>query len=249
MNWLQRRITNSKHIQQKIYDAGVNKLEVIARDKKQVRLKSSDELKVEFMSCSYLGLECDSRLAAAGKDAIDNFGVQFAAARTRINPELSYKCDDLLSDVFGAPTVTFVTCGLVHLAILPLLGSKELPKFPVSDNGVYWILDKSAHASIQILRALMDQFGVVDRVDFNDLQQVQKAFEASRAEGRTPITVSDGIGSMCGNAPVKELIDYAEAYNGYCYLDDAHGTSILGANGGGYWSRRLPRGLALPVVQ
>jgi len=234
MNWLQKRITDSKDVQEKIYESGINKLEVIERDQKVVMLKSSDTPKVEFMSCSYLGLECDDRLAKASKDAIDRFGVQFAAARTRINPELSYTCEDLLSQVFQAPTITFVTCGLVHLAVLPLLGSKELPNFPIKEQGIYWIMDKSSHASIQILRALMGQFGEVERVDFTDLDQIHDAFETALKKGLTPITVSDGIGSMGGNAPVKELIHLAKGYNGYCYIDDAHGTSILGKNGGGF---------------
>ncbi len=234
MNWLQKRITNSKDVQEKIYESGINKLEVISRNNKQVMLKNSKEPKVEFMSCSYLGLECDERLATASKDAIDKFGVQFSAARTRINPELSYECDNLLSEVFTAPTVTFVTCGLVHLAVLPLLGSKELPNFPIKEQGIYWIMDKSSHASIQILRALMGQFGEVERVDFKDLDQIHNAFETALMKGLTPITVSDGIGSMGGNAPVKDLIHLAKGYNGYCYIDDAHGTSILGKNGGGF---------------
>ena len=39
---------------------------------------------------------------------------------------------------------------------------------------------------------------------------------------------------MGGNAPVVELINLSEEYNGYCYIDDAHGTSIIGKNGGGF---------------
>jgi len=239
MNWLQKRIINSKDVQEKIYDSGINKLQVINRNQKEVKLKNSADTKVEFMSCSYLGLECDKRLANASKAAIDQYGVQFAAARTRINPELSYRCDDLLSQVFNAPTVTFVTCGLVHLAILPLLGSKELPHFPIEDKGIYWILDKSSHASIQILRALMEQFGEVERVSFTDLDELHNAFKNASQKGLTPISVSDGIGSMGGNAPVKHLIDYAEKYQGYCYIDDAHGTSIMGKNGAGFVVKEL----------
>jgi len=234
MNWLQKRIRDSKDVQESIYESGINKLEVVDRNKKEVQLKNVDGLKIEFISCSYLGLECDPRLGEASKLAIDKYGVQFAAARTRINPELSYKCDRLLSQIFNAPTVTFVTCGLVHLGVLPLLGSKELPNFPVSEQGIYWIMDKSSHASIQILMALMNQFGEVIRVDFNDLNEIRKAFQTSLTKGLTPVTVSDGIGSMGGNAPVLDLIQLAEEYNGYCYIDDAHGTSILGKNGGGF---------------
>jgi len=234
MNWLQQRISHSEAIQNDVYNSGINRLEVIARKDKEVWVKNDPQPKVEFMSCSYLGLECDHRLAAASKEAIDRYGVQFASARTRINPEPSYRCDESLTEVFGAPTISFVTCGLVHLAILPLLGSKTVPGFPISTKGVYWILDKSAHASMQILRALMQQFGELERVQFSDLSQVQKAFETASKLGMTPISVSDGIGSMGGNAPVKELIELANTHAGYCYLDDAHGTSIMGNNGGGF---------------
>jgi glycine C-acetyltransferase len=53
-------------------------------------------------------------------------------------------------------------------------------------------------------------------------------------EGTTPIIVSDGVFSMEGTiAPLPELVALAERYGAMLYIDDAHATGILGANGGG----------------
>ncbi len=48
------------------------------------------------------------------------------------------------------------------------------------------------------------------------------------------MALADSIGSMGGKAPVLALFQWAEDYDGYVYLDDAHGTSIYGVHGCGY---------------
>ena len=50
----------------------------------------------------------------------------------------------------------------------------------------------------------------------------------------TPIAIADSVGSMGGVAPICYLLELADRYNGYVYLDDAHGTSIHGVHGQGY---------------
>lgn len=232
-NWQSRRILDSQAHQNLSYSLGVNGRNILDRYEKVVTLETGAAV-TEFMSCSYLGLECDSRLANAAQDAVKVFGVQFAAARTRLKPVIFHNLELLLQKIFDGPTVTFSTVGQCHLALIPLLGSGSLPSFPILDKGPYWIVDKTSHASIQILRGIMEQFGEVERVDFQDGEALASSFLRAHRHGRTPIAVGDGVGSMGGNAPVQALFAHAEEFQGFVYLDDAHGTSIFGQHGGGY---------------
>lgn len=237
MSWLSQRIKKASSHQNFIFESGVNDLIFTSRNKKKVVLQDGQQV-IEFMSCSYLGLECDQRLTdAAVKSTLQN-GVQFAAARTRLRPHSTIELETKLSKIFSGPTITYATVGLTHLATLPLLGAGELPTYPVK-NQPLWILDRTTHASIQVLRGILNQFGEVLRVDFQNSSQLKNAFETAFRCGLTPITISDGIGSMGGQAPVKLLFELAEDYNGYCYLDDAHGTSIMGRFGGGFVLQEL----------
>ncbi len=232
LNWYSKKIQDSEHYQKMIYEVGLNEQIILNRKGKKVGLKNGYRI-IEFSSCSYLGLEVDQRLENAAVNAIKTYGVQFAAARTRLAPELNFILHEKLSEIFGAPSLTFSTTGLIHLAVLPLLGADELPSYKIH-NKPLWIIDKTAHASIQIQRGLMSQFGDVKRVDFQDKPALEEAFVMAYEKGMTPITLSDSLGSMGGEVPVKTLFHLAEKYKGYCYIDDAHGTSILGENGNGY---------------
>lgn len=231
-NWVSERINRSYSHQESAWKNGVNNFVFDDYSEKYIHIKNGGKL-TEFITCSYLGLAEDKRLHQSAINGIEKFGVQFAAPRTRLRTEYNDMLDAKLSAIFSAHTVLFPTVGLCHLATLPLLGAGELPSYKVP-NKPLWIMDKTAHASLQILRAIMEQFGPVLRLDFNDINELKNAFALSEKQNLTPITVSDGVGSMGGCAPVSDLLMLAEKYNGYIYIDDAHGTSILGSRGSGY---------------
>ena len=94
--------------------------------------------------------------------------------------------------------------------MIPLLGSGELPSFPIAPKGLRFILDNTAHASLQILRGLMGQFGVVLREDFQSLERLRIICEIVHEEGRIPLLIADSVGSMGGLAPVGEMMQLAE---------------------------------------
>ncbi|MDC9580523.1 aminotransferase class I/II-fold pyridoxal phosphate-dependent enzyme [Xenorhabdus sp. PR6a] len=51
--------------------------------------------------------------------------------------------------------------------------------------------------------------------------------------------MSDSLGSMGGGNNVAELTQLTKEFEGYFYVDDAHGTSIIGKNGCGYTLHQL----------
>ncbi|WP_037340408.1 aminotransferase class I/II-fold pyridoxal phosphate-dependent enzyme [Saccharospirillum impatiens] len=237
-NWLNRRIEKSKPHQDLVWKIGANDFVFSEKSGKKVTLSVSGQEMIEFMSCSYLGLEDDSRIRSAAKSSIDLYGMTFAAARTRMRPEMTTTLDNKLSQIIGAPTTTFSTVGLCHLAVLPLLGANELPSYTIK-NQPHWIIDQTSHASIQVLRGILEQFGKVTRVNFQDAARLKQVISEVAKNGKTPITLSDGVGSMGGLGPVREIMTLAEEFSGYAYIDDAHGTSIMGPNGAGYAMQEL----------
>ncbi len=232
-NWLRRRIHQAEEHQALAFEE-INELVVKERKGKKIVLEDDTHL-IEFVSCSYLGLDMDARVIRAASNNIEQCGVAFHAARTRIILKSFSVLEELLNKIFNNQfTLTFTSLHSVHLGVLPLLGSGELPSYPLKANGPLFILDKTAHASIQVNRALLTQFGQVVRVDFTQLDAVEKWLKETVNSKRTPILIADSVGSMGGVTPISWLFEMSEQYEGYVYLDDAHGMSIYGENGCGY---------------
>ncbi|ELC7952733.1 aminotransferase class I/II-fold pyridoxal phosphate-dependent enzyme, partial [Salmonella enterica] len=159
----------------------------------------------------------------------------YAAARTRAKCDIFDELEANLNTIFlNSNTVIFNSVGAAHLAVLPILGSGELPGYDISPKGIQWIVDKTTHASVQILRGILEQFGSYDRIGFSDYDKLHTVLSLCRKNGKTPVLISDSLGSMGGSNDIRFLTELAAEYNGYYYVDDAHGTSIIGKNGCGY---------------
>lgn len=233
-NWMQYKIKTAKIHQNKAFEE-VNNLIIKERQGKKILLSDNKTVFTEFVSSSYLGLDQDLRLIKAISQDAEKFGVNFHSARTRIQPENNLSLDSLLEKIyFGGQPITFPTLHMAHLGFLPLLASGEVPSFPLAPKGVTFILDQTVHASIQINRGLLQQFGEVAVINFQNKDSLKQKFSEISKSWKTPIAIADSVGSMGGVSPVNELIELAEKYNGYIYLDDAHGTSVHGQHGCGY---------------
>ncbi|VUS27903.1 aminotransferase class I/II-fold pyridoxal phosphate-dependent enzyme [Klebsiella pasteurii] len=232
-NWQKRKIDRSLKYQTRVFSEHINELVVAKRDGKVITLDDGRKM-VEFVSCSYLGLETHPALKIAVIDAIERFGLQVSVARTRVKVDLFPQLEARLNQIMhGAHTLTFNAVTPCHIAVLPLLASGTLPHFTFSKKP-YFIMEKTAHATLQINRGLLQQFGDVVRIDFQDTPRIEEAFRYAASQGLTPISVSDSVGSMGGVAPVAQIVRLAHQYDGYAYIDDAHGTSIYGDYGSGY---------------
>ena len=232
-NWQAKKIEAAKHYQDLIGRAGINNLQFVSREGKTITLMDGREVR-EFVSCSYLGLEIHPRLVRAAKEALDIYGAQFAAARTRIRPVLHDELECALSNIFGGTYITtFNAVTSCHLAVFPLLACGRLPGFKFKREPIF-LLDRTAHASIQLNRGLLEQFGRVVRTDCRDLNLLEDVITSARRENRQPIVISDSVGSMGGLFPVREILRLTAEYGAYAYFDDAHGTSVFSKNGCGY---------------
>ncbi len=246
-NWQARKIRLAKSHQLQINNVGVNNTEFTHRMNKTIRRTDGNEL-TEFVSCSYLGLETHPLLVAAAKEALDQFGVQFAAARTRVMPAFYSELDRTLSRIFAnSYLTTFNAVSPCHSAVFPLLASGELPHFQY-DNYPLFLMDRTSHASIQLNRGLLAQFGEIRRLDCSDVNQVEDAVSDALNEKRKPIVITDSVGSMGGLFPVRQIVDVVGRCGGYAYFDDAHGTSVFGEKGQGYVLEQLEGELPPHVI-
>ncbi len=247
-NWVASRVSKTSDSLDRAFEEGLTGHVITARNGKRVKLTDGSEA-VEFVSCSYLGLETHPDLIAAATEAMSRFGLHFSTSRNRGRPPYLGELEDLLSVMYGgAQVAAFTSVSNVHLGLLPLLGAGALPSYPVADAGVAFLVEKTAHASIQVIRGVLEQIGPTRRFDMTDPTALPAAVAEIAATGRTPIVLVDGVGSMGGLIDVASMLATIEPFGGHLYVDDAHGVSIEGPLGAGYASEALGGALPAHVV-
>lgn len=233
-NWVESRVSKTSDSLDRAFAEGLTGHVITARDGKRVQLEDGSEA-VEFVSCSYLGLESHPDLIAAATEAMSRFGLHFSTSRNRGRPPYLGELEALLSVMYGgAEVAAFTSVSNVHLGLLPLLGVGALPSYPVAEAGVTFLVEKTAHASIQVIRGVLEQIGPTKRFDMTDPAALPAAVREAAATGRTPIVLVDGVGSMGGLIDVASMLAILEPVGGHLYVDDAHGVSIEGPLGAGY---------------
>jgi 7-keto-8-aminopelargonate synthetase-like enzyme len=247
-NWLAARRAATSSALDRCFAEGLTGHTVVTRDRKRVQLTDGSWV-TEFVSCSYLGLESHPELSAAVVAATQLFGVHLSSSRNRMRPVYLPQLEQLLEQIYpGTAPCVFTSTSNVHLGVLPLLASGSLPSYPVPREP-HFLIDRTAHASMQVLRGILEQFGPVTRARAEDPDAVHGQLVKASAAGRTPILLVDGVGSMHGLVPVAELADRAASCGGYLYVDDAHGISVAGPCGAGYafhgFGDRLPANVVL----
>jgi 7-keto-8-aminopelargonate synthetase-like enzyme len=246
-NWLAARRDRTSSALDVCFAEGLTGHTVVAREGKQVKLQDGSTA-TEFVSCSYLGLESHPALADAVVQATQTFGVHLSSSRNRMRPSYLPELEELLGEMYpGAAPCVFTSTSNVHLGVLPLLASGSLPSYPV-EGEPHFLVDRTAHASLQVLRGIFEQFGPVSRFRSEEPGSAAAAVAEAHAGGRTPIVLVDGVGSMNGLIPVRELAALAAESGGYLYVDDAHGVSIDGEHGCGYAFDALGGRLPAEVV-
>ncbi|MDT3724041.1 aminotransferase class I/II-fold pyridoxal phosphate-dependent enzyme [Streptomyces sp. DSM 41972] len=175
--------------------------------------------------------------------------MHFSSSRNRMRPVYLPQLEELLGQIYGGrPVVAFTSVSNVHLGVLPLLGNGALPSHPVSARGPLFLVEKTAHASMQVLRGVMEQLGPVRRFDLAAPESLDARLNEAREAGRTPIALVDGVGSMGGLVDVVSLARSLGEAGGLLYVDDAHGVSIDGPHGAGYAYEAFGNGLPANVL-
>lgn len=189
---------------------------------------------IDFVRCSYLGLDNHPVIVAGAIEAIEaHRSLHWSCARTRLNFDLLADLEANLSTMFSARVLAFSTVMLANLGAMPILASGQLTggRKPVV------VFDRIAHISLAYHKPVLADETPVETIGHNDID----ALERLCREHPVVAYVCDGVYSMGGNCPVKELRKLQERYGLFLYIDDAHGISLFGRQGEGFARSQFPQ--------
>ncbi len=179
---------------------------------------------INLSSNNYLGLATHPRVKEASKKAIDKYGVGAGSVRTIVgNQDLLESLEDLLAEFKQEEAVMCFQSGLnCNIGTIPAIVKK----------GDLIISDALNHASIiDGVRLAKADKAVYKHNDMEDLENILKE---KRDDYETVLIITDGVFSMDGDlAPLEALVKLAKKYNALTYVDDAHGSGVLGKSGRG----------------
>jgi 7-keto-8-aminopelargonate synthetase-like enzyme len=192
-----------------------------------VYLPATGQTVVDFVRCSYLGLDNHPAIIdGAAKTVQDSGALHWSCARTRLNFTVLGELEAQLSSLFDAKVVTFTTVLAANMSALPLLASGHL----TGGRKPIMVFDRLAHATLAHHKAVVAQETPVETIRHNDLE----ALEALCKSHQQVAYVCDGVYSMGGHAPLEALRSLQDKYGLFLYIDDAHGISIEGRTGVGF---------------
>jgi 8-amino-7-oxononanoate synthase len=192
---------------------------------------------VSFSTNNYLSLATSTRLISAARRGLETYGVGNCESRLlggnlAIYSELEQK---LAACKKKDAAVLFATGYMANLGVLSSLPqtSKYARIYGFSSAREYtyaYFSDELNHVSIREgIRMSGASRATYRHLDLNHLEALLKKSTAT-----TKIIVTDGVFSQDGDiAPLPDLLQLAELYDATLYVDDAHGTGILGEHGGG----------------
>ncbi|MEW6253748.1 MAG: aminotransferase class I/II-fold pyridoxal phosphate-dependent enzyme, partial [Planctomycetota bacterium] len=181
---------------------------------------------VSFCSNDYLGLAADPALIAAAHAALEQCGVGAGAAHLITGHHRFHgDFEAAFARFVGKPAALLFSAGyLANLGVVTSLAGRQGEIFA----------DKLNHASL--IDAAQLSGARCHRYRHLDLAQLEGQLAASTAADK--LIVSDLVFSMDGDvAPVDALLDLAERYDAWLYLDDAHGFGVLNDGRGGLTER------------
>ncbi|KGA99021.1 2-amino-3-ketobutyrate CoA ligase [Alkalihalobacillus alcalophilus ATCC 27647 = CGMCC 1.3604] len=180
---------------------------------------------INLSSNNYLGLATDERLKEAATKAITDFGVGAGAVRTingtlKLHDELEEKLAEFKHTEAAIAYQSGFNCNMAAISA-------------VMDKNDAILSDELNHASIiDGCRLSKAKIIRVKHSDMDDLRQKAKEATESGLYNKVMV-ITDGVFSMDGDiAKLPEIVQIAEEFDLITYVDDAHGSGVLG-NGAG----------------
>ncbi len=176
---------------------------------------------INFSSNDYLGLGSHSELVKAAAEAGKTFGFGSGASRLLAGGStLHEKLEEMTAVFKGTDAALVFNSGYAgNTGVIPSLASSSSTVFS----------DELNHASIiDGCRLSSAEIFVFRHREMDHLEELLK-----RKKGRKRIIVTDSVFSMDGDiAPIPELCHLCDKYGAVLYIDDAHGTGVLGGGRG-----------------
>jgi len=179
---------------------------------------------VNLSSNNYLGLANHKRVKKAAIAAVKKYGAGTGSVRTIVgNMDLLENLENILAEFKREEAVTCFQSGLnCNIGAIQAIVNK----------GDLIISDELNHASIiDGVRLSRADKAVYKHSDMDDLEKILKE---KRKDFKTVLIITDGVFSMDGDlAKLPEIVKLAKKYDCLTYVDDAHGSGVLGESGRG----------------
>ncbi|WP_066304876.1 glycine C-acetyltransferase [Bacillus sp. FJAT-29814] len=180
---------------------------------------------INLSSNNYLGLATDERLKQAAREALEKYGVGAGAVRTingtmKLHVELEEKLAEFKHTEAAIAYQSGFNCNMAAISA-------------VMDKNDAILSDELNHASIidgcRLSKAKIIRF---NHSDMEDLRAKAKAAKESGQYNKLMV-ITDGVFSMDGDiALLPEIVKIAEEFDLITYVDDAHGSGVLGEGAG-----------------
>jgi glycine C-acetyltransferase len=192
---------------------------------------------ISFSTNNYLGIATSPRTKAAAIRGIESHGVGNSDSRLLGgNLALYGELERKIARSNGkSHAILFATGYLTNLGVLSTLPrATQIARVygftPSREYAYAYFSDECNHISIREGMRLSGARRYSYR--HRDLDHLEKLLRQSNATSK--IIVTDGVFSQDGDiAPIPDLLRLAERFDAMIYIDDAHGTGVLGASGGG----------------
>jgi glycine C-acetyltransferase len=180
---------------------------------------------VNLSSNNYLGLATDERLKTAAAEAIETYGVGAGAVRTingtlKLHVELEEKLAEFKHTEAAIAYQSGFNCNMAAISA-------------VMDKNDAILSDELNHASI-IDGCRLSRAKII-RVNHSDMEDLRRKAKEAKESGQYNkiMVITDGVFSMDGDiALLPEIVKIAEEFDLITYVDDAHGSGVLGDGAG-----------------
>ncbi|NBI27788.1 glycine C-acetyltransferase [Chengkuizengella marina] len=180
---------------------------------------------INLSSNNYLGLATDERLKQAMVEAIKEYGVGAGAVRTingtfKLHLELEDKIAKFKHTEAAIAYQSGFNCNMAAISA-------------VMDKNDAILSDELNHASI-IDGCRLSKAKII-RVNHSDMLDLRNKAKEAKESGlyNKIMVITDGVFSMDGDiAKLPEIVEIAEEFDLITYVDDAHGSGVLGKGAG-----------------
>ncbi len=205
---------DARHLTRHLTEVATGVAPTVTIDGREILLLASND---------YLGLAGHPDIVRAATEATRRYGVGSGASRLVSGTLTPHKDMELALARFKrtASALAFGSGYLANLGAIPAL---------IGRGGLI-LADRLCHASlIDACRLSGADFRIYRHNDLSHL----KTLLSRRKTARRTMVVTDGVFSMDGDlAPLPELFDLTRQYEAELYVDDAHGTGVMGQTGRG----------------
>lgn len=209
---------------QELKDQGVYRKLPILETPSEPEVVLNGRKVINLSSNNYLGFANHPRLKKASIEAVEKYGAGAGAVRTIIgNMKIHEELEEVLRTFKREEAAFIYQSGFNCNA-----GTIQA----VTEAGDIIISDELNHASIiDGSRLSKAARGIYKHSDMDSLEAILKE---SRDKYRNILVITDGVFSMDGDiAKLPEIVELAEKYEAMTYVDDAHGSGVLGESGRG----------------